>query len=206
MPVRIAVVSLLLLTSMFAAQAKTKRKQELPDVVLNARRVVVVIRPDAGEPVTNPTANRTAQDVVEQALSKWGRFEAILDAKTADLVIAVRKGHAGGPTISNSPADDRPDIFQSSGGGVRVGTQQGRLPDLTKPGLGPQDRGPHIENEIGTSEDILEVYLGGVDYPLDAPPIWRYSGKNALNAPQVTAIEQFRRAIEESEKHRAHKP
>jgi hypothetical protein len=134
-PVRIAVVSLLLLTSIFAAQAKTKRKQELPDVVLNARRVVVVIRPDAGEPVTNPTANRTAQDVVEQALSKWGRFEAILDAKTADLVIAVRKGHAGGPTISNSPADDRPVIFQPSGGGVRVGAQQGRLTDLTNPGL-----------------------------------------------------------------------
>ena len=40
------------------AHAKNKKKQELPDYVLNAQTVLVVIHPDAGEPVTNPTANR----------------------------------------------------------------------------------------------------------------------------------------------------
>jgi hypothetical protein len=30
--------------------AKNKKKQALPDYVLNAERVLVVIRPDAGEP------------------------------------------------------------------------------------------------------------------------------------------------------------
>src|ERR1700757_936639 len=82
------------------AVAKNKKKQVLPDYVLKAQTVVVVIHPDAGEPLKNPTANRTAQDDVEKALMKWGRFKLVMDARTADLVVAVRKGHAGGPTIS----------------------------------------------------------------------------------------------------------
>ncbi len=198
-------VPLLLLLSVCPAQAKNKKKQQLPDIVLNAQRVLVVIRPDAGEPLTAPMANRTARDEVERAISQWGRFDLVMDASAADLVIAVRKGHGGGPAISNSPVDNRPVIFQPSGvpdAGVRIGGQQGRPPDLTNPGLGPQDRGPRISNQIGSSEDMFEVYLGRIDDPLDTSPIWRYSAKNALNGPQVAAVEQFRKAIEESEKQR----
>jgi len=214
MSVRTPVVSLLLLfflvsISIYPAGAKNKKKQQLPDNVLNAQRGVVVIRPGAGEPLTNQRDNRAAQDEVERAISKWGRFDLVMDASTADLIVAVRKGHAGGPTISNSPADNRPVIFQPGGepgAGVRLGGQQGRPPDLTNPGLGPEDRGPHIGSQIGPSEDMFEVYLGGIGDPLDAAPIWRYSGKNALSGPQVTAVEQFRKAIEESEKQRQQKP
>jgi len=48
------------------------------------------------------------------------------------------------------------------------------------------------------SEDSFEVYIGGVDYPLDAPPVWRYMAKDALNSPQMTAVQQFRNAVNES--------
>jgi hypothetical protein len=189
------------------AHAKDKKKQVLPDYVLNAQTVLVVIYPDAGEPLTNPTANRTAQDNVEKALMKWGRFRLVMDAQTANLVIAVRKGHAGGPTISNSPIDDRPVIVQPSGGDIRVGGQRGRPPDLDNPDLGRSaDRGPRIGNEIGTREDVFEVYRGGIEYPLDAAPVWRYIGKDALNGPQVAAVEQFRKAVNESEKQHQQKP
>jgi hypothetical protein len=59
---------------------------------------------------------------------------------------------------------------------------------------------------MGPSEDTFEVYMGGVDYSLDAPPLWRYMAKDALNAPRVTAVEQFKNAINESEQHRQQKP
>jgi hypothetical protein len=212
MSVRVPVVLLLFLLtiSIYPAAAKNKKKQQLPDLVLNAQRVLIVIRPDAGEPLTNPRSNRTAQDDVERAISKWGRFDLVMEAQTADLVIAVRKGHAGGPMISNSPADNRSVIFQPSGQsgdtGVRIGGRQGRSSDPTNPGLGPEDNGPHISNQVGPSEDTFEVYLGGIKDPLDAPPIWRYTAKNALDGPQVVAVEQFRKAIEESEKQRQQKP
>ena len=213
MSARIPITSLLLFVLSISlsilicpAQAKNKKKQTLPDVVLNAQRVYVVIRPEAGEPVTNPRANRIAQDEVERALSKWHRFDLVMESTTADLVIAVSKGHSGGPMITNMP-DDRPVVFQSGGvpgAGVRLGGRQGQPPDLTAAGSGngQPNRGPQLGSQVGPSEDTFEVYLGGMDYPLDAPPIWRYTAKNSLDGPGVVAVEQFKKAIEESEKQR----
>jgi hypothetical protein len=45
-----------------------------------------------------------------------------------------------------------------------------------------------------------------VQYPLDSAPVWRYMGKDALSGPQVSAIEQFKKAFDESEKVRQAKP
>lgn len=139
-------------------------------------------------------------------MMKWGRFKLVMDAETADLVVAVRKGHASGPTVRNSPVDDRPVIYQPSGGDVRGAGQHGR-PDLTDPSLGgATDRGPHLSNEIGSAQDAFEIYRGRVQYPLDSAPVWRYMAKDALSGPQVSAIEQFKKAIDESEKVRQAKP
>jgi hypothetical protein len=182
------------------SDAKNKKKQVLPDVVLKAQTVLVVIHPETGEPLTSPMANRTAREDVEKAIMNWGRFRLVMDGETADLVVAVRKGHANGATIRNSPVDDRSVIYQRTGGDSRTAGQRGR-PDLTDPGLnGPTDREPHLSNEIGSSEDAFEVYRGGVEYPLDAAPVWRYMAKDALSGPRVNAVEQFKKAIEESEK------
>lgn len=206
MPGRMSILLLVPLLLVPLADAKNKKKQALPDIVLKAQTVLVVIHPEAGEPLTNPMANRNAQEAVEKAITKWGRFQLVMDGETADLVIAVRRGHASGPTVRNSPADDRSVIYQRTGGDVRAGGQRGR-PDLTDPGLGgASDREPRLGTEIGSSEDAFEVYRGRVQYPLDAPPVWRYMAKDALSAPQVSAIEQFKKAIEESEKARQGKP
>jgi hypothetical protein len=208
MSCRLPIVFLVLFLLAPLVIAKDKKKPTLPDYVLKAQTVFVVIHPDAGEPLTDPTANRTAQEDVEKAIMKWGRFNIVPGSQTADLVISVRKGHAAGPTIRNSPADDRPVIIQPTGeGNTRVGAQRGRPPDLTGPGFGgPADRGPQISNQVGPSEDAFEVYMGGVEYPLDAPPLWRYMAKDALKAPRVDAVERFKKAIDESEQQRQHKP
>src|SRR5438067_4555994 len=205
---RLPIVLLVVVLLTLPVIGKNKKKPALPDLILKAQTVYVVTHPDAGEPVTDPTANRTAEDAVEKAIMKWGRFRLAPGSQTADLIIAVRRGHAAGPMIRNSPADNRPVIIQPNGeGGTRVGGQQGRPPDLSDPGLGgPTDRGPQISNQIGSSEDSFEVYMGGIDYPLDAPPLWRYTGKDALKAPRVDAVEQFRKAINESEQQRQQKP
>jgi hypothetical protein len=108
--------------------------------------------------------------------------------------------------VRNSPVDDRPVIYQPSGGDVRAGGQHGR-PDLTDPSLGgATDREPHLSNEFGSSQDAFEIYRGRVQYPLDSAPVWRYMAKDALSGPKVSAIEQFKKAIDESEKVRQAKP
>jgi len=198
---RIPVFFLLLALFALPADAKNKKKQVLPDYVLQTQTVLVVIYPDAGESVTNPTGNRVAQENVERALTKWGRFKLVMDAQTADLVVAVRKGYAGGPTVTNSPADNRPVIIQPGDGNIRLGGQEGHPTDTTDPGLtnpsqagppergknptlgGPAERSPGIGNEVGGAEDTFGLYRGGVEYPLDASPVWRYSAKSALDGP-----------------------
>jgi hypothetical protein len=198
------VVLLLSLLLVVQTDAKNKNKQQLPDYVLQAQTVLVVVHPDASEPMTNLLANREAQNEVESAMRKWGRFNLVLDSQTADLVIAIRKGSKSGPSVVHSPVDRT-----TIGGGSPVGAQRGssRPPDVTSvdPG-GLGDSGPQIGSQIASSEDTFEVYRGEVDSPLDASPVWRYVAKDALNPPQLAAVGQFRQAVEESDKQRSHKP
>ena len=203
MSARLTLIYLIVLAS--ASFAFARNKQELPSYVLQAHTVAVMIQPDAGEPVANPTLNRTAQENVEKALSQWGRFQLVTDAQFADIVIAVRKGHASGPTIANSPTDNRPITIQPGAGNTRVGVQQGPPSDLTYP-LPGQPTGTQPGGEIGGTADSFEVYQGKVQYPLDAAPFWRYRGNDALDEPQVRAVEEFRKAVAESEKAQKHKP
>jgi len=184
------------------ANAKEKDKIGLPTDVLKAQAVLVVILPEAGEPLSDPTANRRAQEDVEKALMKWGRFRLAMEAQSADLVIAVRKGtkQAVTPEIRGGPVDTRPVILEPAGGSTRVGAQRGRPPDLTQSGSSTKDAGPRMGAEVGPSEDTFEVYRGGTEYPLDSSPVWRYTAKDSLNSPAVRAVDEFRKAIAASVK------
>jgi hypothetical protein len=184
--------------------SSAKDKVVLPADVLRAQTVAVFIQPEAGEPLTDPDANRRAQDDVERALTKWGRFDVVMSSQTADLIIAVRRGpgRAMTPTISGGPIDNRPVVLQpGQGGDIRIGGQHGHPPDLSQTEANnPQNTQPHVHTEVGPSEDMMEVYRGRVDYPLDNPPVWRYIAKDALLSPGVPAVEQFRKVLDEAEK------
>ena len=184
--------------------AKDKNKSTLPAYVFEARTVLVVVEPDAGEPLDQPYANATARESVEKALIQWGRFDVRLDGQEADLVITVRTGNgkAVHPTIKGGPIERRTGVGQSTDSTVRIGVQQGQAPPLNDPGMTPPNRGPHGSNEVGASEDTFAVYRGGVQYPLDSAPVWRYIAKDCLRAPTVSAVEEFRKAIAEAEKPR----
>ena len=203
---RVLLVLVLLSASLAVGKDKDKNKKKivLPGDVLQARTVMVVVSPEAGISLTDPRGNRVARMDVENALSKWGRLTPTLDVTTADLVIAVRKGSGKmtTPTISGGPSNNPPVIMEpgSEGSVWSTGGQRGRPPDLTNPGLGPQDTTPHPSAEIGPSGDTFEVYRGRVEYPLDNAPVWRYLAKDGLRSPDVPAVEAFRKLIEEAEK------
>jgi hypothetical protein len=183
--------------------AKDKNKSILPEYVLRAQTVLVVIDPDAGEPLDQPNANATARGDVEKALMEWGRFKLALDGEESDLIVVVRTGNgrAVQPTIRGGPIDQRPGIGQSTDSSIRIGGQRGQPPPLTDPSTGPQpNQGPHVSNEVGSSEDSFAVYRGGVANPLDSSAVWRYNAKDCLRAPKVVAVEEFRKAIAREEK------
>src|SRR6267378_1184223 len=202
MPRRSAPVLLAFLLVLFAS-AKEKDKVILPGDVLQAQTVLVVIMPEAGEPLADPTANRKALEEVEKALMKWGRFRLATETYTADLVIAVRKGtkQAITPVIRGGPVDTRPVILEPTEGNTRVGAQRGSPPDLTRTGSsGTQGSGPQMGTEAGPSEDIFAVYRGKIEHPLDSSPVWRYMAKVSLSSPGVPAVDEFRKAIAAAEK------
>jgi hypothetical protein len=190
----LAFLCLILLTSF----AKDQNKSSLPAIVLNAQTVAVIISPGSETPLTNPGENRSAQADVEQALAKWGRLHVVIDPTTADLMISVRRGRSVSPTIAGGDPNQRPTILQPGEGGGRIGIQTGKPP---RTGTGyPEDTTPRPGMEVGSAEDVFEVYRGQGTETLDGPPLWRYIGKNALRPPTVPAVEQFRKAIEEAEK------
>ena len=126
-----------------SAIAKKKEKVLLPDFVLKAETVVVLILPDTGEPMNDPFANRKAQQEVEKALMKWGRFRLSQDASTADLVIAVRKGSdkIANPVIKGGPVDTRPGTIETTDSQIRIGAQQGTPPN------GPESEIPLVPTD-----------------------------------------------------------
>jgi len=214
MPLRklLAVTAIILCSAL----ASAKKKAILPADVLRARTVLVIVDPTAGVDVSDPNANRAAREGVEKALDQWGRFTLVQEGLTADLVITVRKGNGKfiQSTIGGTPINGTPPV---SGGttssptesktraGVRWGTGNPNDPS----NAGTQPSTPRPQMEAGSPQDTFVVYRGstGPDQsPLDAPSVWRYSGKDALASPSVPAVEAFRKLIAESEKQLASHP
>jgi len=190
-----------------AAAGKEKNKVLLPDDVLLAQTMLVVVDPDAGTAIDSPMANRTAQEDVENALMKWGRFRMAIDASEADLIITVRKGNGktARPTVGGVPVNNRPVIFEPSDSGGRIGVHTGTPAGSGDPtGSQPQSPGPQVE--AGAAEDMFAVYRGKSDNALHAPAVWRYNEKDGLRSPGVPAVDAFRKVIVEAERQRAARP
>jgi len=185
------------------APAKDKKKSSLPEDVLRAQTVRVVVDPDAGEPLDQPRANANARENVEKALMEWGRFRLVLDGEESDLVISVRtgSGQTMRPTMKGGPIDQRPGVGESTDSSIRIGGQHGQ-PPMSDPSTYPSNRAPGISNEVGPSEDIFAVYRGTTGDPLNAPPVWRLIRKDCLRPTglQVPAVEEFRKAITAAQK------
>jgi hypothetical protein len=199
--------SILFLTFLLTipAVAKDKKKKNiLPEYILQASTAAVVIDPDAGEPVAQPNANATARENVEKALVEWGRFDLILPEQNPDLIFVVRAGTGKtmSPTVRGGPIDQRPIYGETTDGTVRVGAQQGHEPPLNDPSLSPPNTGPHMTNEVGPAEDMLAVYRGAPmdEYPLDSTPIWRFIAKDCLQSPNVTGVQKLRKEMADAEK------
>jgi hypothetical protein len=199
-----------------SALASAKKKTVLPADVLRARTVLVIVDPSAGVDMRDPNVNRVARQDVEKALDQWGRFTLVQDGLTADLVVMVRKGNGKlvQQTIGGTPINGTPPV---SGGstttptqsttraGVRLGS--GIPNDPSSAGNQPSTPGPQLE--AGSPQDMFVVYRGSTSSnwsPLDAPPVWRYSAKDALESPSVPAVEVFRKLVAESEKQLASHP
>lgn len=202
-----------------SALASAKKKAVLPADVLHARTLLVIVDPTAGVDVGDPNANRVARADVEKALDQWGRFTLVEEGSTADLVITVRKGNGkwiqrtiGGTPINGTPPVSGDSTSTPTQSTTRADVGWGRRLPNDPSNAGTQPSTPKPQTEGGSPQDMFVVYRGtggSLDpnwSPLDASPVWRYSGKDALASPSVPAVEVFRKLIAESEKQLASHP
>jgi hypothetical protein len=176
------------------------KKPPLPVSVLNAKTVFVMIDPDAGIATNDPLGNKTVVEDVEKALAKWGRFQLSMSTADADLVVVIRKGQKQmvQPTIGGEGPNNRPVILQGGPGSVRIGGQKGQPPDGTQ--SDPQSTRPSPGAEVGDKNDSFLVYQGNGASSLEQAPMWRLVTKNALKSPEVPAVGEFRKSLEETVK------
>jgi hypothetical protein len=214
-------ILIVLIFSSLVAAGKDKKKATLPEDILNAHTVWVIVDPTAGVDIDDPNANRIARADVEKAMVQWGRLEPVTNADMADLVITVRKGHdkiADG-TVAGTPMNRPPSVIAQStdssihgAGGTRGGHMPGGPIDASSSG-DPGDSGnngfpsrPSPQAEIGGTQDMFVVYRSHVSNALKSAPVWRYTAKDALESPDVPAVDAFRAIIVESEKQLIGKP
>jgi hypothetical protein len=182
--------------------AKDKNKTTLPAYVLHAQTVAVIVDPEAQFTIDDPHANLMAQKDVEAALLKWGRFQPVSDAQSADLLVVVRKGNG------RMMDDMSPDSRQNNGGVMNpgdrgIGSQHGAQPNL--PSEGPGQQTPGSPTGFGYTQDFFAVFKGG-DNPRTATPVWKYFGQDGLNPASVPAVTAFKKAVAAADKAATEKP
>jgi hypothetical protein len=201
---RAVAVGLLVAAGLLAkgALAKNKNDKILPDYILRAHTVAVMIDPNAGVSVDDPQANVVAQKDVERALLNWGRFTPVVSAQGADLIIVIRKGHGrmADDTLSVPSQDNnRPGMINPMDHGASVGTQHGTQQGVIGSGL-PDASSVRPQMEVGAVDDSFVVYEGDSKDPLNGPAGWRYTAKDSLRSHNVPAVEEFKKAVAAAEK------
>lgn len=190
----ITVAALGLACLVFTPAFAKSSKPVLPQYILSARTVAVRIDPSAGESLSDPDANQTAQRDVESALLKWGRFTTVVDSADADLILVLRKGHSklADVTVTDPQQNSRPIA-------IPIGAPHGLPPPGTQDGNSP----PHPQAEIGRTDDSFLVFEGKREYSDNDIPAWSWVHKDGLHAHDVPVVDEFRKAIEAAEKQAA---
>jgi len=209
-------VVMVALGAMLPASAREKdNTRMMPPYILRARTVAILIDPAAAVSLRDPNGNQTARKDVETALLKWGRFEPILDARDADLVILIRKGRsAADVAVPDTRQNRRGGMVDPWEDGIAVGVQRGTVPNgppagrsAGQPATTPDDpTGDRPVKQDGTPVDVFQVFDGRSDDPLNGVPGWSYVKKDALHAHDVPAVEEFRKAIDAAEKQAGQAP
>jgi hypothetical protein len=181
----------------------------VPEYILRARTVAVVIDTEAGLSVRDPNANQTARKDVETALLNWGRFQPVMSVERADLVILIRKGSKGPADVAivDPRQNRRGGAIEPIDDGISVGAQHGPSgPQGSGRPNGPLPQGPTDTKPVaqaGTPGDAFQVFDGKREDPLNGAPGWSYVKKNALHPHDVPAVTEFRKAVAEAEKQAA---
>lgn len=179
--------------------------------ILDARTIAVIAYSSPQLGAQNLQENQRARLEVQTALLKWGKYQ-VADTDTADLIVVVRKGHAQASTVGGT-TNPGPVVFDPGDSGTNISIHHGQNQPLSRTESSQQISHPRLGSEAGSAEDLLEIYLGRkplagdasrntTQYPLDEPPVWFYTAKDALKSPKIEAVVEFKKAVGAAEQKR----
>jgi hypothetical protein len=159
------------------AQGQSKKKDEVPKVLLTSRYVYVeAVDGDVLNPRVLPE-NRKAITDLQYALQDWRRYIITAKRREAEIVFVVCKG---------SLASVKGGVGGQGGTNERTGANAS------------------LDAQVGILDDRLEVYILNPDESLMGP-IWRHSLKDGLDPPEMPLFAQFKKAIDTASKQAASK-
>lgn len=198
--------------SVLLAAAASAQQQPISQTyqrdILEARTIAVVAY--SPQAASDSEENELSRLEVQQAMQKWGKYQVVADAGAAALIVVVRKGHAQAATIGG-PAGGPPVVVGSVDSGVNISVHRGQNQPLSRTDSSQESSQPRLGSEVGSPDDLLEIYRGRQPlpgdgsrnpspYPLDEPPVWTYTARDALRSPKLEAVTEFRKAVEAAEK------
>jgi hypothetical protein len=180
-----------LASSGFAQKKKKEGKRELPDQVLAAQFIYVTGWHGDDHDWRTPSEERSAIVRVQRAVQTWGRYRLVYYPDQADIMMVVKPGHVGAVQGGIHVGLGGPEYPTP-----RVGGGAGGTADANPAGMG-------IGAEGGSPDDYLMIALQPSYQPVQASYIWKASAKDGLDPGKIKLLEDFKRAVEESEKARA---
>ena len=150
------------------AQGQSKKKDEVPKVLLASRYVYVeAVDGDVSEPRVLPE-NRRAITNLQSALRHWNRYVLTAKRQEAEIIFVVCKGSVASV---------------KGGGGAQGGTTERTGANAS------------LDAQLRILDDRLDVYILKPDESLMGP-IWRHSLKDGLEPPEMPLFAQFKQAVD----------
>jgi hypothetical protein len=175
----------------FGQKKKKDAKRELPDHVLAAQFIYVTGWHGDDHDWRTPPEERSAIVRVQKAIQTWGRYRLVYYPDQADLMMVVKPGHFGAVQGGVHVGLGGPEYPTP-----RVGGGAGGTADANPTGMG-------VGGEGGSPDDYLMIALRPSYQPVESSYIWKASAKNGLEGEKIRLLEDFKRAVDESEKARA---
>jgi len=145
-------------------------RKTMPLMVAKARFVMVTTYygSNLADPRITPEDRQAVADV-QNAIQKWKHYQLAYRKSDADIILLVRRGRTG--TVS-------------TGVGIHRDT------------LGNRSMGPIVATEIGSPDDMIEVYNASTG--IGGAPLWLATMKDGLESPGLKLFKEFQSAVEQA--------
>jgi hypothetical protein len=172
-------VAIMFGSSLASAHGLPKKNDEVPKIFLTAHYVYVEATDgDSLNPRARPE-NRKAIADLQYALQDWKRYIVTGNRREAELVFVVRKG-------SLASVQGRVEVQ----GGTNSPGDKGPSQPNARTGVNTD-----VDAQVGSPEDLLEVYIVNPDGSLQGP-MWRHYLRDGLDPPEMPLFLQFKKAID----------